>query len=74
MNEPAGVQVDGATISGDPQVPIKHLQQRGYGSSVLGQDLSGVELEEHDSRSLSLQDRAGHGRLGLDLNQAGDVR
>src|ERR1035437_4266149 len=68
------MQIDGAPVSGDPQVPIEHLQQRGYGGGVLGQDLPGVEGEQHDSCTLSLENRPGDGRVRLDLNQARDVR
>jgi len=68
------MQVDGAAVSADPQVPIEHLEKRGHGSGVLGQDLASVEGEQHDSCALSLENGPGDGRLRLDRNQARDVR
>jgi hypothetical protein len=67
------MKIDGTSVGGDAQVPIEHLEQRGYRSGVLSQDLADVEREEHDARTLGLQDGPGDGRLRLDLDEARDI-
>src|SRR5450631_3548139 len=73
VHQPARTQIDGTSVGSDAQVPVEHLQQHGYGSGVLGQDLAGVERKEHYSRTLGLEDGPGDGRLRLDLDEARDV-